>query len=158
MYLANGTLLILLGLIAMKDMTQRCIPNIAVLGLITLGIFVPIFLPSSWFAADWESAVAASGLAFTFFLPFYLVGLMGAGDVKLAAGLGMCVGLALLLPIFFISIGLAVVYAMISGFSPGLKKSVQPIPTEGASRRFQRLVPYGSLLCLATAVVLLAKT
>jgi len=85
------------------DLRQRRIPNKLVLLVLGAGLITNLIGPQTWLQGaglitNYPGALgikgaslgALSGLAF--FLPFYLLRAMGAGDVKLMAGIGSFVG------------------------------------------------------------------
>lgn len=98
------TALVLLVLAALVfDLRQRRIPNTLVLLALVGGLFINFIGPQIWLRGGglltaYPSALgikgallgALTGLAV--YLPFYLLRAMGAGDVKLMAGIGSFVG------------------------------------------------------------------
>lgn len=98
------TTLALLVLIALVfDLRQRRIPNTLVLLMLGVGLFIHLIGPqvsqsgAGLFTA-YPDALGAKGAllgaltGLTIFLPLYLLRAMGAGDVKLMAGIGSFVG------------------------------------------------------------------
>lgn len=93
-------------------------------------------------------------VAFLVLLIFYKLKMMGAGDVKFAAVLGLWVGWRLLLPIWLLSCLFAVAHGLFSRSS--LKYFFAATATmkdgkEGSNRKF---IPYVTYLSLATVIVL----
>ncbi len=98
------TALVLLVFTALVfDLRQRRIPNTLVLLALGAGLVVNFIGPQIWstgsgLLSSHPGALGAEGAllgAFTglaIFLPFYLLRAMGAGDVKLMAGIGSFVG------------------------------------------------------------------
>jgi len=95
---------IAIGVLAMAgigwDLAERRVPNVltvsgAVLGLAWAG------LTQGWSGLAWSVAGCAVGLAL--FLPLFLVGGLGAGDVKLLAAFGAWLGWQMLLPVILFS-------------------------------------------------------
>lgn len=81
-------LLVILMIAAIIDIRSRQVPNTLVLtGLAATLVLLPIFhlLP-------FAHALAGSIAGLLFFLPFYIIGMMGAGDVKLLAIVGSVLG------------------------------------------------------------------
>lgn len=78
-----------LGLAVLMDLTTHRIPNWLILSLVVICMGL-----QSW-AGQWGGLfIAAQGLmvGLLCFLPFYLFGAMGAGDVKLLAAVGTALG------------------------------------------------------------------
>jgi len=84
------------SLAALIDLRTRRIPNWLTLGALLTG--VGLGLAQGGQAGGLE-AVAGAALGFALLLPFYLVRAVGAGDVKLLAGLGALLGAQGLLPV-----------------------------------------------------------
>ena len=81
-------LLVILMIAAIIDIRSRQVPNALVLtGLAATLVLLPIFhlLP-------FAHALAGSVAGLLIFLPFYIIGMMGAGDVKLLAIVGSVLG------------------------------------------------------------------
>ena len=98
----KASLLVLAGLLVtavVTDLRSRRIPNGLVLAGIGLGFVFQVFahegdgLFSRWWGAlgPWQ-ALQGLCLGFAMFLPLYLLRVMGAGDVKLVAMLGVWFG------------------------------------------------------------------
>lgn len=77
------------------DLRERRIPNLLTLAGLVAGIAAATFFSG---LAGTLDALAAAGIAFAIGLPFWLLGWLGAGDVKLVTGVGAIVGKALVLP------------------------------------------------------------
>jgi prepilin peptidase CpaA len=98
------TALVLLVLAALVfDLRERRIPNTLVLLTLGAGLFMNLIGPQVWehgtgLLTAYPSALGAKGAllgaltGLAVFLPFYLLRAMGAGDVKLMAGMGAFVG------------------------------------------------------------------
>lgn len=98
------TALVLLVLAALVfDLRQRRIPNTLVLLALGAGLLVNLIGPQIWLRGSglltaYPDALGAKGAllgaltGLAIFLPFYLLRAMGAGDVKLMAGIGSFVG------------------------------------------------------------------
>jgi prepilin peptidase CpaA len=101
MGLTTLALLVLTALVF--DLRQRRIPNVVVLLALASGLFINLIGPQTWQSGAalltvYPSALGAKGAllgaltGLAVFLPFYLLRAMGAGDVKLMAGIGSFVG------------------------------------------------------------------
>jgi prepilin peptidase CpaA len=107
------TALSLLLMVAVEsDICNRRIPNVVVLLMLCCGIALNVMGPPNGRAgmfAYFPGALGASGaflgvvVGLAFFMPMYWLRAMGAGDVKLMAGLGSFVG-----PIDAFSVGLCI--------------------------------------------------
>lgn len=98
------TTLVLLVLTALVfDLRERRIPNTLVLLALGAGLVVNLIGPQIWLRGSgllstYSGALGAKGAVLgamtglAVFLPFYLLRAMGAGDVKLMAGIGSFVG------------------------------------------------------------------
>lgn len=97
------------------------------------------------------------GVAAAFFglLVFYFSGLMGAGDVKFAAALGAWVGWELLLPIWALSCGFAVVHGVFAKSNFLYFFSFLMKWKGGSKENGRRFIPYVTYLSMATVIVLM---
>ena len=86
---ASLLLLVICGAAVWRDVRERRIPNGLAFGALGVGIFTRI--PAGWEAVG--SGVAAVGLAFAFGFLFFLLGGLGAGDVKFMSGLSAFLGM-----------------------------------------------------------------
>ena len=142
--------------VAAVDLATRRIPNGFTLVATAAGLLL-----SAMSGASPQLASAGLGLATALFvfLPMYLAGGLGAGDVKAMAAVGACVGV----PGVFIAIGFTLVGGAIAAIAVllfagelvptaqrlhanvllaragGSSRSIQPGPGAAAARRF----PYG---------------
>ncbi|MBV4460504.1 prepilin peptidase [Pseudomonas sp. COR58] len=82
-------LLAWLALCAAQDARQRRIANALTLGAGALALACLLLTGRTWIGADAAQGGWAFGLALAFTLPGYLMGRMGAGDVKLMTALGL---------------------------------------------------------------------
>jgi prepilin peptidase CpaA len=98
----KASLLVLAGLLVIavaNDLRSRRIPNWLVLTGIALGFAFQVFayegdgLFARWYGAigPWQAFLGLLA-GFTMFIPFHLLKVMGAGDVKLVAMLGVWFG------------------------------------------------------------------
>lgn len=100
----TGTMVLLMALAAWQDLRRFRIANVLTFGGAALAIALSLLLP-----AGHGLAASLTGwlLGLLILLPFYALGVMGAGDVKLLAMAGAFTG-----PAGALSIGL---YSMIAG-------------------------------------------
>lgn len=88
----TGVLLALLLAAAISDYRTYRIPNLITGGGILFALTYNTVVPPEWHAS-WTWAPAGMLLGFGAMLPLYLMGAMGAGDVKLMAMVGAFLGL-----------------------------------------------------------------
>jgi prepilin peptidase CpaA len=89
MELVQGCAVSAAGVAAVADVWTRRIPNWLTFGTLILGVLL-----NTWLHA-FEGALAAlagAALGLALLLPFYALGMIGAGDVKLLAALGALIG------------------------------------------------------------------
>lgn len=145
--------------IVVYDFQQRRVPNWLLLfgsALATIALTLQV-QPMS---LEWPEATLSAIAAFVFLLIFYVTGLMGAGDVKFGAALGLWVGLQPLAPIWIVSSLLAAVHALLWlalqrwPFLPRLAAALSGMPTSGhgdpTTRRPQRHIPFAAYLAIGT--------
>jgi prepilin peptidase CpaA len=94
-----GPLALLLGLAAWRDLASYRIPNAIPLGGLALALGLHFFLPSGYGflalvpgGAGLQHALAGAGIGLAALLPLYFIRATGAGDVKLMAMVGAFVG------------------------------------------------------------------
>ena len=112
-------LVLLVATAVIFDLRQRRIPNWLVLGGFSAGLGGVLF-HDGWGA--FGNSLAASLLGMLAFFPFFLLRMLGAGDVKLFGMVGSFVGIAGLLPIWFYTILagglLGIVSVLVAGTLP----------------------------------------
>ena len=153
--------LLWLLLVAVYDFRQRRVPNWLVLAGVALAL-AALALSVNPFQSDWQSSLLGAAVGFGCLLFVYAIGLMGAGDVKVAGALGLWVGLAGLLPIWIISSLFAGAHALLWIFlqrwplSPKLAGMLfrQPLSSTGETPSLgrPRFIPYAAYLALATVI------
>lgn len=90
-------LIIWLGLCALHDLTQRKISNALTFGGLVAALLCLALTGKSFIGASPLAAVGAFALALGVTLPGYALKRLGAGDVKMLAGLGLATDIKLLL-------------------------------------------------------------
>lgn len=88
--IAGSILMVLLAIVVLSDLRTRRIPNRLVLAIAACGVIVA--LPDGWRAA--LIALSGVGVGLALWLPFHVLRILGAGDVKLAAACGAWLGAA----------------------------------------------------------------
>lgn len=110
----NATMWALSGWVAclaITDCRQRCLPNGLTLGAAGAGIIYLIVRGNSVLGASWISAWTAGLGALIVLLPFFRLGWLGAGDIKLMSAIGFLGGVQMLLTTFVFSSILAFPFA-----------------------------------------------
>lgn len=110
-------------------------------------------MQSSPLSVGLVEAFWAGGLAFLALLPFYAIGWMGAADVKLAAALGMWLGVKLLLPVWAVSALISIVYSAVLQGPFWFQRYTAADLEGGVEPSHRRLLPYGAMLCISAALV-----
>jgi prepilin peptidase CpaA len=160
MMASASTCLLWLLLVAVFDFRQRRVPNWLVLAGALLAI-ATLALGSNPFEISWRSSLLGAVIGFACLLFFYANSLMGAGDVKVAAILGLWVGLAGLLPIWIASSLLAAAHGVIwlllrrHALLPRVTRLLfRPNATAGemSATVRTRFIPYAAYLALSTVV------
>lgn len=95
------------------------------------------------------------GICFFVFLIFYYFKWMGAGDVKFSAALGAWIGWDLLLPIWALSCGFAVLHGLVVRSNLKYFFSATMNWEDGRHEKGKRFIPYVTYLSIATVVVLM---
>ncbi|WP_295524157.1 prepilin peptidase [uncultured Pseudacidovorax sp.] len=137
------------------DLRWRRVPNALVLaGMV--GALLSLAVGAALPGLDGSAALMGGLAAFAVLLPFYALRLMGAGDVKFAAVLGLWLGLAPLLPIAIAGSLLAFAHAVAVlalrrwPFFPRLMLALSGRNPDGAaSPSARRPIPYAAYLALA---------
>ena len=151
MPLALALALGMVTLAAYIDLRTRRIPNWLTVGMLAAGLVVNVWELG---AAGFGVALAGCALGLVLLLPFYVVGGMGAGDVKLLGAVGALVG-----PQTLVSVAIygALVGGTMSLVALAARGSLIPAVTEILAQ--QRLparsglkLPYG--LAIASGVYL----
>jgi prepilin peptidase CpaA len=164
--IVNYALLVpLAALITYYDARYRRIPNAFVLATLVAGLAVNSFFHG--LAGAWASAGGCL-LAFVLMFILHVFGAMGAGDVKLFAGIGSVIGASLVIPTFLTVVlagGVLGVVTMVRGgmvketlwrvaqifvgFLPGWEMPKFAVPAE---RR--HTIPYGVAITFGSLISL----
>ena len=149
---------IVLGVAVFTDLRSRRIPNWLVLPFLPLGIAV-----SAWFHG-WHGVVQSlegAGVGILVFGVFFVMGGMGAGDVKLCAAIGAWIGPGQLF-IALVLTGLAggvmvIAWAAYAGFLKDLFRGTGDLMFGGAKREevtlsnpLRRKMPYAPAIAIGT--------
>jgi prepilin peptidase CpaA len=135
------------------DWRHRRLPNALTLGGLLAAFFCLIWVGTSWSGADATSAWLALGLGAALTVPGYLLGKLGAGDVKLLMAMGLLSDWRTLLTTFLIGS----LVGVLLGVWPLARRWLQEMvsvavgssrwmPTQSAPTG--RHIPYGSALAL----------
>lgn len=144
-----GGLVIWCCLIGWSDWTRRRIPNVLLMAGFGCALLGLVFLGRTPFGASPLQCLIGALAGLLALLPFYILRIMGAGDVKLFATAGALLGWPALLPVWLIASVLAALHAV------GWMTSSTFLPQLAASRyvgTFGRL-PYGAHLAVGIAAV-----
>lgn len=93
-------------------------------------------------------------VAFSVLIFFYIAKMMGAGDVKFAAVLGLWVGWQLLLPIWALSCSFAVIHGFFSRSSLKFFFTATSSMSDGLAEGKRKFIPYVTYLSVATIIVM----
>lgn len=83
---------ILLGLAAFVDFRRRRLPNIYPSLILVVAVVGFHFQPDGALSSSWQASAMGMSASFLIFLPGWLFGQMGGGDVKLISVLGFVLG------------------------------------------------------------------
>ena len=131
---------------ALWDFRFRRLPNLLTLGGAGVAVVHLLVYGSSILGASPASASAAGVGAFFVLLPFYRLGWLGAGDVKLMLAIGFLGGVDVLLITFVISGVLTLPFALWSD----LQRRRRREPSQAAHARLPQGVFLGLGLMFAT--------
>jgi prepilin peptidase CpaA len=162
---SSAVLIPLAVVITYYDARYRRIPNAFVLATLIAGLSVNTIMNGM------EGALASLGgcaLAFGLMFMLHIFGAMGAGDVKLFAGIGSVLGASLVVPTFLVVVLVGGVLAVVTmmragtvretlwrvaqifvGFLPGWEMPRFSVPSE---RRYT--IPYGVAITVGSLISL----
>ncbi|MNY86441.1 Type IV leader peptidase family protein [compost metagenome] len=147
-------LLLLLCHIAFLDVAKRRVLNFSVAIVFVLGGLNLMFKDVSWMLTDWSVAAISCLVVFGFFYLFYAFGIMGGGDVKLAAALAFCLGLEQFFWVWVVSVVFAVAYGLVWKLLTTIELTYGLFQLNLSKHGVHRLVPYGALMCVSVFVVI----
>ena len=108
--LSTLTLLLLLSIALIYDLRFHRIPN----WLTATGLIAGIGLHSCFQGINGlQTSLGGAAIGFVIFLPFYIKQAMGAGDVKLMAAVGACMGLPIAFYTVFASLIMGGVFGIL---------------------------------------------
>lgn len=178
MYSLNIVLLLLLLVAGWHDIRSRRIPNSLVFSGMILGVLLNILLPPEMGGLELLDSLAGLVVGLVLLLPFYLLRVMAAGDVKLMAMTGTFLGasgaadalLCVLLAGGVLSLGIAWRQGKLRELLRKLRKMLYPYLGEGPLERFPMAkyfrvsgidtaesigkVPYGVAIAVGTMIYL----
>jgi len=141
--------------VAAIDIRRLTIPNAITLPTLILGV---VFHTAADGSAGAAMALIGVAAGFCVLFPLYLAGGMGAGDVKLFAGIGAWLGLIPTLQ----ALAIACVCAAVASFvvrarrTPSSFEPSRRILTSDSSRRAGQPLPFGPMAAVGTLVAIAA--
>jgi prepilin peptidase CpaA len=152
-YALDAFALVTLARIAIGDFLTQKIPNELVLHLLAAGLSLIVLRFAA--SGDWMPAVltlSASAAVFVAVIAFWLLGKMGAGDVKLLAIIPMLVGTGGAMPFLFALLALTVLTVLVMKYPLVLPE--RWFRTYVASLAQSGRVPFGVPIASAAAVAI----
>ena len=134
---------------------RKCYNWLVLLGIVAAFISVTLIPKAHPVNISPLDSIIGAFLAFLVLLIFYIKKMMGAGDIKFSAALGAWIGWELLLPIWALSCGFAVIHGFFVRsnakyfFYPAMKWE------DGLQEKGKRFIPYVTYLSIATVIVLM---
>lgn len=113
----EAILIIALSLVIYFDLSRRQIPNAITFPLLLFGLLNSFYSGSS---IALRNHLLTAFLVFLFFLPFYLLGVFGAGDLKLITSVSAISGPLVFLAILINTVFLASIIALLELTRKGL--------------------------------------
>jgi prepilin peptidase CpaA len=132
------------------DGRWRCIPNFVTLPLLIIGALTQLVM-NGW--PGLASSLCGLCIGAGLLLPLYLVRGMGAGDLKLAAAIGACTGIRLILSVLFFAIlsgGLLALLWILLGRARLQARPAQPLEQQP----LEVTLPYGWAIVSGTIVAI----
>nr|WP_052263535.1 prepilin peptidase [Comamonas thiooxydans] len=134
---------------------RKCKNILIILGLAMAVLSALVGSENNYLNSSIIFSIFNAFLIFLVFSVFYVFRMMGAGDVKFAAVLGMWVGWEFLLPIWALSCAFAVLHGLIVRsdlkyfYAPAMKWG------DGSQGTGEKFIPYVTYLAMATVIVLM---
>lgn len=138
-------------LAAWTDWRSRRLPNYLTLGAVPLALLSLLWSGKSWTGEPASTAYAGFGVALVLTLPGYVLGKLGAGDVKLLAAMGLLSGLSALLTTYVIGAMLGLFMAFGPVIVSRLRDALAVMLRQEAWMSTRQMprgkhIPYGSAL------------
>lgn len=152
--MVNFSLFFLLCYIAFCDITKRRIYNVAIIVLFIASLIILFFGENSWSENNFKFSLISFFVFLVFFLLFYKIGWMGAGDVKLGGVLALLFGFYNFLWVWGLSIFLSLFYV-------GMVKVMYSCGQEVVRLKLtandigKKYIPYGAILSIASMLMIL---
>ena len=127
---------------------------IAVSGGLMAMLSISIFPEFSAVSTELKDSLIGFFVAFFVLLFFYQMKMMGAGDVKFAAVLGLWIGWKLLLPIWVLSCIFAVAHGIIANSLFKYRPDFYSYNRCFSDEKNKKFIPYVTYLSIATVLVL----
>ncbi len=145
--LSLGGILIWLALVMVIDIRTRRIPNILSLGAITVGVTVLLVSGQTLTHEPAASAILGLLIALILTLPAYILKMLGAGDVKLLAGIALLCGLQMMLQTYVFASAVTLVMVLLQIKLPVFNVGM-------GNERSKRFIPYGAALAASLSFIL----
>lgn len=147
--------LIWLLVAAVNDaLTRKCFNWVAILGGLSAIFSILIYPDSHPVSINSIDSFLGALAAFFVLIIFYRLKMMGAGDVKFAAVLGLWVGWKLLIPIWALSCLFAVAHGLFSRSPLKYFFVATASMKDGTVEGNRKFIPYVTYLSLATIAVI----
>ncbi|WP_114863449.1 prepilin peptidase [Comamonas sp. AG1104] len=134
---------------------RRCENWVIILGILLALASVSVFKDAHPVSISLGDSLLGFFTAFVVLLFFYSRNMMGAGDVKFAAVVGLWVGFDLLLPIWALSCFFAVLHGIFAKFRIVYFLSGSLVWGERNFVRNDRFIPYVTYMSVATVIILM---
>lgn len=141
--------------IAYMDITKRKVFNISILFILVFGFFI-VCIEGYGFSNNVFYSLISFLILLLFFLFFYRIGYMGAGDVKLGAVLAFCFGLHNFLFIWIVSLFFSVFYSVVDLILKRFGLDYLRLKISGGvNLELKKNVPYGAFLSVGSIIYIL---